>query len=352
MKYEHGGDIYTNEYRLDFSSNINPFGMSEQVRRAAVDAMSQVTAYPDSQCRRLKAALAEKLGIPAQWLIVGNGAADLIFSLALGAKPKKGMILAPAFLEYEQAMKSIDCQVVVHERSEAENFSVGEDFLKELETELREGLDMLFFASPDNPTGGIIRKDILVKSLKLCSQYGARMVVDESFYEFAFQDEAATMLPQLAETKSLFIVRSFTKMYGMPGLRLGYGICADEELIEGMEMVRQPWSVSIPAQEAGLAALASDGWRERTRSYVEQQREWLGGQLEALGFKVYPSSANYLLFYTEKELMEPLKERGILIRDCRNYRGLTKGYYRTAVKREEENCQLIQALQEICLKDR
>lgn len=348
MKYEHGGDIYTNEYRLDFSANINPFGTSEQVRQAAVDAMSRVYAYPDSRCRRLKVALARKLGIPARWIIAGNGAADQIFTLALGMKPKRGMILAPAFLEYEQALRSVGCQVVVYERREAENFSVGEAFLQSLEVELKKGLDVVFLSSPDNPTGSVIRKEILMKSLKLCSQYKARMVVDESFYEFAFEAESETMLPQIREEKALFLIRSFTKMYGIPGLRLGYGICRDGELMEELEKVRQPWSVSIPAQEAGIAALASADWRDRTRSYVEEQRRWLHRQLEALGFNVYPSSANFLLFYTRMELMEPLKERGILIRDCGNYRGLTKGYYRAAVKREVENKQLIQALQEIC----
>lgn len=348
MKYEHGGDIYTNEYRLDFSSNINPFGMSGQIRQAAVAAMDQISAYPDSRCRRLKAALAGSLGIPSQWTIAGNGAADLIFTLVLGMKPNRGMVLAPAFLEYEQALRSVGCQVVVYERREADNFSVGEAFLQSLEAELKKGLDVVFLSSPDNPTGSVIRKEILMKSLKLCSQYKARMVVDESFYEFAFEAESETMLPQIREEKALFLIRSFTKMYGIPGLRLGYGICRDEELMEELEKVRQPWSVSIPAQEAGIAAIASADWRDRTRSYVEEQRRWLHGQLEALGFKVYPSAANFLLFYTRMELMKPLKERGILIRDCGNYRGLTKGYYRAAVKREVENRQLIRALQEIC----
>lgn len=352
MSYEHGGDIYTNEYRLDFSTNINPFGVSREVKRAAVDAMNRVSAYPDSQSGRLKGALAEKLGIPSKWLIVGNGAADLIFSLVLAEKPKKAMILAPAFLEYEQALKSIGCQVAVYDRPEEQAFVVDERFLLRLETELGKGLDMVFLCSPDNPTGAVIRKDILVQTLKLCDHYGARMVVDESFYEFAFVSETETMLPQLSEETALCILRSFTKMYGMPGLRLGYGICRDRRLIEDMEAVRQPWSVSIPAQEAGIAALHQPEWAEKVRRYVQEQRTWLEGELANLDFKVYPSQANYILFYGNVELMEPLKEKGILIRDCSNYRNLTKGYYRIAVKKEEENRQLIQTLREICPKGR
>lgn len=348
MRYEHGGDIYTNEYRLDFSSNINPFGMSEDVRLAAANSMKQASAYPDSRCRRFKSALAEKLGISEKWIIAGNGAADLIFSLVFAVRPKRGLILAPAFLEYEQALKSADCRTVVYERPKELDFTVDKRFIKVLEAELKQGLDLVFLCSPDNPTGGLIRKDILEEALKLCDRYGSLLVMDESFYEFAFAGESETMLPKIEETKSLVIIRSFTKMYGMPGLRLGYGISSDSRLIERMEMVRQPWSVSIPAQEAGIAALKAEGWTELVRNYVKKQRVWLQEQLTELGFRVYPSSANYLLFYTDRKLMEPLKEQGILIRDCSNYRGLADGYYRVAVKKEEENEELIRALCEIC----
>ena len=173
------------------------------------------------------------------------------------------------------------------------------------------------------------------------------MVVDESFWEFAFDQEAETMLPYIGQFQSLFLLRSFTKMYGIPGLRLGYGLCSDTDLLERMEEVRQPWGVSIPAQEAGIAALDETDWCRQVRSYVTEQRMWLAGELESMGCKVYPSSANYLLFYLDQELMEPLKRKGILIRNCSNYRGLIKGYYRIAVKTEEENRQLIDAIRDV-----
>ena len=316
MKYTHGGDIYTTEYRLDFSANICPFGANEAVRQAAIRGMEMVTAYPDSQCRRLRQKLAETLKIPVEWIIAGNGAADVLFSLVLAEKPGKGMILAPAFQEVR------------------------------LEKELKTGLDMVFFCTPDNPSGVVISKDILLQSLELCEKYYARMVVDESFWKFAFDREEETMLPYIGQFQSLFLLRSFTKMYGIPGLRLGYGLCSDTDLLERMEEVRQPWGVSIPAQEAGIAALDETDWCRQVRSYVTEQRMWLAGELESMGCKVYPSSANYLLFYLDQELMESLKRKGILIRDCSNYQGLTKGYYRIAVKTEEENRQLIDAIRD------
>ncbi len=257
------------------------------------------------------------------------------------------MILAPAFQEYEQALRSVDSEVIVWKRNPEQAFRLDEEFLVRLEKELKTGLDMVFFCTPDNPSGVLISKDILLQSLELCEKYYARMVVDESFWEFAFDREAETMLPYIGQFQSLFLLRSFTKMYGIPGLRLGYGLCSDTDLLERMEEVRQPWGVSIPAQEAGIAALDETDWCRQVRSYVTEQRMWLAGELESMGCKVYPSSANYLLFYLDQELMEPLKRKGILIRNCSNYRGLTKGYYRIAVKTEEENRQLIDAIRDV-----
>lgn len=344
MKYVHGGDIYTNEYRLDFSANICPFGMNESVYQAAMQGMQESVAYPDSRCRRLRQKIGDVYHIPAEWTIAGNGAADVLFSLVLAEKPKKGMILAPTFQEYEQALRSVDSQIVVWERRPEHDFEVDEAFVRYLEQALKNGLDMVFFCTPDNPSGSLISKDILRKSLELCEKYGARMVVDESFWEFAYDHVEDTMLPLVQQSEALFLLRSFTKMYGMPGLRLGYGICSDQMLLERMEEIRQPWSVSVPAQEAGIAALDEKEWVRQVKCYVAEQRQWMAERLTKLGCRIYPSSANYLLFYLEQNLMEPLKKKGILIRDCSNYRGLGKGYYRVAVKRKEDNRQLIEAL--------
>lgn len=351
MKYVHGGDIYTNEYKLDFSANIAPFGCNEAVRQAAADSLQRIDAYPDPQCRRLKQKIVEKWILDSKNLVIGNGAADVLFSLVLAEKPKRGMILAPAFQEYEQALNSVDSHVIIYKRSSGCRFELGEDFLECLKDEGKKGLDMLFFCTPDNPVGALIPREILEKALAICEEYHIRMVVDESFWEFAYEESSETMLPSVSDHKQLFLLRSFTKMYGMPGLRLGCGICSDQNLIAQMEEIRQPWSVSIPAQEAGIAALDEDVWVRRVRDYVRSQREWLKEELKKLGCRVYPSVANYLLFYVEKDLMVPLKERGILIRDCSNYRSLEKGYYRIAVKEEKENRQLINALQEILLQE-
>lgn len=365
MNYQHGGDIYTNEYRLDFSVNINPFGMEETVRKAAKDSMRMVTAYPDPRCRKLREAVAEKLRVMPEDLIFGNGAAEIIFALVLAEKPKRAIVITPCFAEYEQALKAVDCEIIYYDRKEEEHFSLGEQFLSFLNDEMNRnpdrtqekpkngngGIDLIFLCSPDNPTGSVIPSEVLKRIIAVCEENGIRLVLDESFIEFVEDRKRDSMISRMQDHRSLFILRSFTKMYGMPGLRLGYGVCRDRELINRMEMMRQPWSVSIPAQAAGIEACKLTGWAESVRKYVKEQRLWMQRQLEALGCRVYPSDANYILFYTEFELMEPLRKQGILIRDCSNYRGLTKGFYRIAVKLKEENRELIAVLRTI-IKER
>ena len=363
MNYQHGGDIYTNEYRLDFSVNINPFGMEETVRKAAEDSMRMVTAYPDPRCRKLREAVAEKLHVMPEDLIFGNGAAEIIFAMVLAEKPKRAIVITPGFAEYEQALKTVDCEIIYFDRKEQENFSLNEQFISFLNEQMNPnptqkqpqngngGIDLIFLCSPDNPTGSVIPSELLKQIIVVCEENRIRLVLDESFIEFVEDKKRDPMISEIKDHKSLFILRSFTKMYGMPGLRLGYGVCRDKELINRMEEMRQPWSVSIPAQAAGIEACKLTGWAERVRDYVKEQRLWMEKQLEELGCRVYPSDANYILFYTEYELMEPLKRKGILIRDCSNYRGLSRGFYRIAVKREEENRDLLTVLRTI-LKER
>ena len=147
----------------------------------------------------------------------------------------------------------------------------------------------------------------------------------------------------------MFVARAFTKMHAIPGLRLGYGITSDTELMERMSRARQPWSVSIPAQEAGIAALSEEEAlkTEKTRILIQAERARMEQELAGLGIHVIPSEANFILMQSSMNLAEQLKGKGILIRDCGNYRGLEKGWYRAAVRLQEENDLLLKAVREI-----
>ncbi|MDD3360694.1 MAG: histidinol-phosphate transaminase [Hespellia sp.] len=343
MNDVHGGDIYTYKGMTDYSSNINPFGPSAAVIEAAQQSLLDMGAYPDSRCGSLSQALSQNLGVEKSWLLFGNGAADLIFSLCFAEKPKKALLTAPSFAEYAQALTAAGCEIQYARLKEEAEFALTEDYLDEL----TEDLDMIFLCSPNNPTGKIIQKDLLKQILDKCRTLGIRMVMDECFYEFTDHPKQVTMQEFLAETPELVILRAFTKMYAMPGLRLGYLLCSDRQLQRRMESVRQTWSVSIPAQAAGVAALDERNRVEETRKYVKHQREWMEDHLTRIGVKYVKSSANYILLDSPYDLFERLKEKGFLIRSCENYVGLRRGYYRIAVKKKEENEKLLEAIEEV-----
>ena len=343
MKYVHGGDIYTYEGLMDFSVNINPLGPDKKVVEAAKEALDHMEHYPDSRCTKVRECLSDAISLPQEMLIFGNGAADLIFSLVLAKKPKRAMIVVPAFAEYEQALKTVECEICYYRLQEKDNFYLTEKVLDELS----EDLDMVFLCSPGNPCGAVIQKELLKKILTKCEEENIQMMLDECFWEFAYDDIEKTMQSEISGSKNLFLLRAFTKMHAIPGLRLGFGISSDGELLDRMERVRQPWSVSTPAQEAGIAALSEPGRVKKTREYLAGERRWMEGELTRLGIRYYPSEANYLLLYSEKDLFGMLMEKGFLIRDCGNYRGLSKGYYRIAIRTRRENQMLVKALEEI-----
>lgn len=182
-----------------------------------------------------------------------------------------------------------------------------------------------------------------------CRKNGTLLVLDECFLDFTDAEEAFTLKKELAEYKNVFILRAFTKMYAMPGLRLGYGFCSDTALLARMMECGQPWSVSVPAQAAGLAALEESEFAERTRRLIAKERLYLRGELGKLGLHVYPAYANYLLFENTRELnlKEALLARGILLRSCADYHGLNAQFYRIAVRTHAENRRLLAELRNL-----
>lgn len=347
MHLIHGGDVYSARQKmkqepLDFSANINPMGMPPGAVRAAADALQQCTQYPDPLCRELRAALAAYEGIPAEQIVCGNGAADLIFRIVAATHPRRALLLAPTFAEYEQALRAMDCSIAYFPLQESEGFVLPEAFLQQLTPEI----NLLFLCNPNNPTGRTVSPALLQEIWKRCEEAGILLVVDECFNEFLEHPEQNTLKGVLKTGANSVILKAFTKSFAMPGLRLGYGLCGNGDLAERIFFCGQPWGVSIPAQAAGIAALQEQGYLERMRRLIQTERRWLSENLARLGLCVFPSEANYILFRTETEipLRERMEQRGVLIRACGNYRGLDNRYYRIAVRGHGENERLIAAL--------
>ena len=338
----HGGDVYDGKNQLDFSANTNPYGTPRGVLDAMSAVLTRVHQYPDPYCRELVDAISEFESVPKDWILCGSGAAELIYSYCEALRPETAMELAPTFSEYALALERVGCRVERYSLKKENHFSLTEEFLPVL---ARIRPDVLFLCNPNNPTGQVIGLPLLEKILNLCHRQGTALFVDECFLDLS--DDGVSLKARLGEHPKLFLLKAFTKSYGMAGVRLGYCLCADGQLLEKMSHTVPPWNVSTLAQAAGVAALQERAFLQKTRALIPVERQWLKGQLEALGFWVCPSRANYLLFQGRPDLREQLRKQGIAIRGCGNYHGLEQGWYRIAVRLHEENERLIQAMKEV-----
>ena len=342
----HGGDIYGGEVLLDFSANTNPLGTPEGVIQAIRASLDRIDRYPDPYCRRLVRAISQFEGVGPERILCGNGAAELIYSFCEAAGIRRGVELAPTFSEYALGLTRNGGTMERYTLTRESEFQLDGAFLHFLE---RVRPDAVFLCNPNNPTGKTISRPLLEEILTVCGEHSIRLFVDECFADLSDREE--TLKDLLEENPHLFILKAFTKSYGMAGVRLGYCLCADEDLLTRMAHTVQPWNVSILAQAAGTAALEEGEFLRKTRALIQRERVWLREQLEELGFWVCPSEANYLLFRGPETLHRDLKKRKITIRNCDNYYGLGPGWYRTAVRRREENEQLIQAIREVLGKE-
>lgn len=340
----HGGDLYGRTVELDFSVNTNPLGTPPAVIKAVQESAPDLCQYPDPCCRELAGALAAYEGVPEDYILCGCGAAELIYSYCRAIGARTALVTAPTFSEYAAALQAEGCQILSHPLREEDGFEVTEAFLRTLRDT---PAGAVFLCSPNNPTGRLIQEEILAEICRICQDRDIRLFVDECFLELSDRGRTASLKGRLEAFPGLFLLKAFTKTYGMAGLRLGYCLSADRELLAKMGRAVQPWNVSLPAQRAGAAALGEQDFLQRSWELIQEERPRLAAGLEALRLWVCPSQANYLLLKSEQELAAPLLERGILIRDCSNYEGLGCGWYRVAVKTRDENRRLTAALAKI-----
>ncbi len=334
---KHGGNDLSLDIQYDFSANLSPLGMSESVRRAAAEAAAFSDVYPDPLCRELREKLSGKHGISADDIVCGNGADDLIYRTVSAFKPETALIVSPAFSEYKKALSENGCNVDEYILSEENDFEVTGEILSHIS-----GHDMVFLCTPNNPTGRIIAPDILEKISQECKQTGAFMFCDESF--IGFTESAEKLSAMNCMNKKTIVLRSFTKLYAMAGLRLGYIVCGDKGIAERIACTGQYWSVSTPAQAAGMAALGEEEYVRAATELVKKERGYLQKELHILGIKNYPSDANFILFRADEKLGERMLKEKILLRCCGDYSGLDGSFYRIAVKKHEENEILISVL--------
>lgn len=345
MKHIHGGDVYHHQGCVDFSANCNPLGTPGKVRQAVTDSLDELVNYPQVGYESLKKAIAQYEQVNKEQVICGNGAAELIYTLILALRPRQALVLAPTFAEYEQALENLGCRVDYYGLKRECSFQPQSDFFDRLTPQV----DVVFLCNPNNPTGLLLEREFLERVLDICDKHQTMLVVDECFLDFVKEPKKYSLKEELSENPHLFLLKAFTKRYAMAGVRLGYGLCQNIDLLERMGRMTQPWNLSVIAQKAGIAALKEEDYVRRGRQIVFQEIKRMKQEFQKLGIKTYDSQANYLFFEGPKDLWEKCLDKGILIRDCSNYTGLSKGYYRVAVKMPQENDRLLKALGELYL---
>ena len=337
----HGGDIYSySEKMLDFSANINPLGMPEKIKQTIIDNIDTYDCYPDPLNRELTNELSKFHNIGEQHIVCGNGAADLIFRIVIAEKPQKALILSPTFAEYELALKQFNCEVDHHLMIEKEDFSYNRSFLNAID----KSYDIIFICNPNNPTGLPIKKELILEIIEKCEKFNITLVIDECFCDFIDKENLYSIIPEMPRLKNIIVLKAFTKMYAMAGIRLGYALCSNVEMKERIHGTLQPWAVSTVASKCGIAALNADDFIHKTTQYVTKNRKFLIDELTSLGFKTYNSETNYVFFKAYSGLVDALKKYNILIRSCSNYISLNDNYYRVAVRNMEDNIKLIEAI--------
>ena len=219
-KMIHGGDIYRHPDMIDFSSNCNPFGPPQSVQDAICRAAGQIGHYPDVQCSLLRDALSAKLHVPGAWIFFGNGAAEVIFAAVTALKPKKALLPAPTFAEYAQALETVGCEIQYEQTAEADGFALPMDFAEQI----TEDIDMVFLCNPNNPTGNLLSREETERVIRRAGALDCTVVLDECFLDFVENPDEFSMLGELAVYPHVILLKAFTKLYAMAGVRLGYGI--------------------------------------------------------------------------------------------------------------------------------
>lgn len=355
QKFEHGGDIKSvirennlNEI-MDFSANINPYGLSSNIKNAILADLDNIIHYPQPNAEDLRKKIGETYNIADDKIIVGNGAVEIIYTLCHILKPKNVLIVSPGFSEYERAARSAGADIHYAMLDEKLDFNSP---MRDIIVNIK-GNDLLFIGNPNNPTGTLYMLEDMELLIEHAENNGCFVVVDESFMDFIKTSEAFSVLPLVEKYHNLLVLHSLTKFYAIPGLRLGFA-ATDHEVLDPLYAAKDIWNVNSLAQAAGMAALDDKKYQRRSRTYTRTEINYLYEELSTLDkLKVYEPTVNFILVNISKtgltatQLREKLLKYNIIIRNCANYPGLNENYVRFAVRTREENDELVDALTEI-----
>jgi len=343
----HGGNCLKRNI-IDFSVNTNPLGLPKGLSDIISKNTDRILRYPDPSSERLKRKLAALHRVGPENITMGNGSIELIYLIPAAFKIKKALIITPTFSEYEFAVRSNGLNPAFFNVSEKDNFNINCGKL----SERLPRHDAVFLCNPNNPTGSVLHNDDVLYLSRLDRKRKGLLILDEAFIEFNTDSKRTTIISEAVKNGSLVILRSLTKFFAMPGLRLGY-VIGHKRIIERIVKLQYPWNVNGLAQLAGEKVLADKVYMDRTRLFIAKERQYMFERLgNVKGLKVYPSSANFILcklvnapVQGSGELTQRLLRKGIYIRACGNFRGLNDKFFRVAVRRRDDNNLLINSIE-------
>ncbi len=364
IREAHGGNLYRLAEKLgvdegeilDFSASINPLGVPKSAALEIRDTVKYLCNYPDPDTKQLRLWIAKDLIINPQSIICGNGSTELIYLVARALKPERVLIPAPTFSEYERAVYSRK-KIIHFPLYEKDGFALDPgEFISAMaggvspasyKSSLTTSIDMAFICNPNNPTGSLLKREDLLKIAEAAKSLKCYLVVDEAFIDFTPED---SIVREVENNPYLVVLRSLTKFYALSGLRIGYGVIP-LTLLDIIKEHREPWTVNTLAQTAGIAALNDSAYRDETFKVIRNEKKTLEDGFRLLGIDYFPSAVNYYLIKLNnaQEMVAALRNRGIMVRDCSNFKGLDETFIRVAVKANNDNMRLLQELANLCM---
>ncbi|SHE84392.1 L-threonine O-3-phosphate decarboxylase [Caldanaerobius fijiensis DSM 17918] len=354
---EHGGNIYkaAEQYGInidaiiDYSDNVNPLGVPYSAKQEIIKNIDALSHYPDPEYRELRMAISEYTGVDYKNIIVGNGATELISLFIKVLKPRKALVVMPAYSEYERELV-INGAMVDHYVLKREVNYKGD--INEL-CSMVQGKDIIVVCNPDNPTGTAFTVQEINKLAKVAMEYGAFLMVDETYVEFTDDISLFSSSSIINKYSNLFIIRGFSKYFGIPGLRIGYGLTSNLNLIENINDKKDPWSVNLLADMAARAVLRDEDYIRRSRDFMYTERRFMAAELKKIGnLKVYDSVCNFFLCeilsnISAREITENAIKKGMLIRDASTFKYLNNRQFRVCIKLRNENQMLLNFLKSV-----
>ena len=338
---------------ISFSANVNPLGISYQLRSTLADNLDAITTYPDREYTALRTCIATYAGTQPENVIVGNGSTELISLFIQTKHPKKALVLGPTYSEYEREIALGGGTTLYYPLKEEHEFHMDvEDFCSHLSDQL----ELLVLCNPNNPTSTAITCSQMRRILDACLQYGIFVMVDETYVEFAPEEKDVTSIPLTNYYTNLIILRGTSKFFAAPGLRLGYAVTGNQDLIKAINTRKNPWTINSLAEIAGRLMFPDEEYIRHTRELICGERDRLYNELSTWdSVTVYEASANFILMkirkpgVTSQDLFDHCIRKGLMIRDCSTFPFLDDHFVRFCMMLPEQNDRLLEAFREVLL---